>query len=607
MKKPNVVKERSVTVIVACLVVSSMLIASVGPVAAGGDSSSKTVETLKNGEDLYLVFGADLGNMTLEGYIEAHADENPSGETNGEVIQYKNVGQVDIHEQGEAVSVAIGDGAEATAIQEVNQQSANSQDGETTVGNYLGTSQKTTFEKVDDVYMVMGESPDKQFDGWGTVEGDEATDTQTAEATVSQAQQVRQANINQNVTALAYAENGSSATAVQVTQQSNVNLQEGSANATNILATDLDEDMDLKEKHKKSNDALRAQQTANATIQQSQEIQQVNVYEQGAAVAIAVGENASATAIQVTDQLNLNEQLGTAEAINVMMESAGMNVATASIDGTTDVVTQEGADYPTKDKKGDKDHDNEVDQTAEATVTQYQSVEQVNINLNSSAEAIATEGSEAKAVQLTFQQNINAQIASADVLNVFLEENDEFSDKERKKLDAKHGNGHEGVVLTNKTTVTINGDNVDDANLTSFDYDGSNNQLNNADQYSTAGIEQSQNLTQLNRNSFNALAVADSDGNAFALQVSIQENENLQTATNSEVTVSEAPVDDKKTHDDESADSNNQVDNSETTITKASQDTSDDSEKTESQPGFGVAVGLSALLVAAIVGLREWN
>jgi hypothetical protein len=145
--------------------------------------------------------------MTLEEYIEEHAGDNPSGEANAEVVQYQDVGQVNIVEQGEAVSVAVG-GGEATAIQQVDQQNSNEQAGEAVAENY-----ETEFEDVGDVYMVMGDGPDKQFDGWGIID-DDATVTQTAEASVTQAQEVGQANVIQNATALAIAENESSANAV---------------------------------------------------------------------------------------------------------------------------------------------------------------------------------------------------------------------------------------------------------------------------------------------------------------------------------------------------------------------------------------------------------
>ncbi|WP_265112383.1 PGF-CTERM sorting domain-containing protein [Halosolutus halophilus] len=585
------------------------MVAAAGPAAIAGEDNDDGMQTIEmeNGEALYLSFGADLGDMSLEEYVEEHADE--SGTSNSEVIQYQDVDQVNINEQGQAVSISI-DGGEATAIQEVNQENNNSQIGQAAAENFAG--HETMFEDVGDVYLIMGDG-DKQFDGWGIVDDNgEATVTQTAEASVSQAQEVSQANVIQNTTALAYAEDESTATAVQVTEQSNLNLQEGSANATNVYGDNYDGD-----KHKKGDDgdAATAAQAASATVEQAQEVQQINVHERNAAVAIAVGDNASATAVQISEQSNINEQIGTAEAINVLMESAGMHVATASTDGTTDVVSQDSADYPEpKDKKGDHADDG-VTQAAEASVTQYQSVEQVNFNLNSSAQAIATGGSEAEAVQLTYQQNINAQVASAEALNVFLEDADGDHDKKDKKGDGDYEEGHdyEGVFTTETTTATINGDGVGDTNMTAFDYDGSNDQLNDVDQYSNAEIEQSQNVTQVNLvNSNTALAVAEDEGSASAFQISMQENENVQIANAEATSVHEEPVDDEdekdqddedeKDHDEEQTNDDEESDTVEET--KSESESDDDTKKDDSMPGFGAAVALVAMLAAAMLARR---
>jgi len=431
---------------------------------------------------------------------------------------------------------------------------------------------------------------------------------------------------------------------VQLTEQSNVNLQEGSATASNVFGADLEEDTDRHEKHKKSDgdsSGLSADQTADATVEQAQEIEQVNTYEQGSAIAIAVGEDSTATAVQISDQTNFNEQIGTAEAINVLMESAGMHVATASADGTTDVVSQDGLEKDGHDdKKGDDGAD--VTQTADASVAQFQSVEQANLNLNSSAEAIATDGSEAEAVQLTFQQNVNAQVASADALNVFLEDADEITDEkiddkkdnkkaDDKKDDKKHEDGHQydGAIMTETTSMSINGDGVADADRTTFDYDGTNEQLNDVDQFSTAAIEQSQELTQLNLQSNNALAVADDDGSASAFQMAMQENENVQISSAESTTVEEESIngDDSEAHDDDKSTAEatesdaddddsavepteSDADDDDSTVEATDSDADDeqkDDEAEDSVPGFGVAVALVALLAAAMLAARSDN
>ncbi|WP_440764723.1 PGF-CTERM sorting domain-containing protein [Natronorubrum sp. DTA7] len=605
------------TVFVALMVAISM-VGMAGTVGAnGGMDSDQTVHTMENGEDVYLVFGADLGEQSLEEYIEAHVSDEPGvataeQESDSEVIQYQDVGQININEQSEAVAIAM-DGAEATAIQEVNQQNQNTQMGDASAENYAGGSHETTIEEVGDVYVIMGNDNGQEFNGWGAVGDDgETTVSQTAEASVSQAQAVNQANIVQNNTAFAFAENGSEATAVQMTEQSNINLQEGYASATNVYGADLEGDKDLHDEHKKYNGdstAPSADQDADASVEQVQEIEQVNSYEMGSAIAIAVGEDSSATAVQITDQTNLNEQLGTAEAMNVLMDSAGMHVATASADGATEVVTQDAdEEYSDTELKGDEASD--VGQTAEANVTQYQSVEQVNINIDSSAQAIATDGSTAEAVQLTFQQNVNAQIGSAEALNVFLEDDDIDYD------DAK--DQYEGAIKTSTTTAMVNGDGLADANSTTFDYDGDNDQLNDVEQYSSADVEQNQEVAQVNLQSNNALAVAEDAGDAFAFQMTMQENENVQFTSAESASVAEGAVgddadEDAKDHDDEDqkADDDDEKktdDDDKSTIEPSESDSdSDDEQKKEddSVPGFGVVVALVAVLAAAMFARFE--
>ncbi|WP_090310173.1 PGF-CTERM sorting domain-containing protein [Natronorubrum texcoconense] len=605
------------TVFVALMVAISM-VGMAGTVGANGSmDSDRTVHTMENGEDVYLVFGVDLGDQSVEEFIDDHVTDNPGEpaadqDTVSEVIQYQDVGQVNINEQGEAVAIAM-DGGEATAIQEANQQNANTQEGAASADNNAGVSQETTIEEVGDVFVVMGDENGQEYNGWGAVDEDgETTVSQDAEASVSQAQAVNQANIVQNNTALAFAENGSEATAVQMTEQSNINLQEGYASATNVYGADLEGDKDLHDEHKKydgDSTAPSAEQDADASVEQAQEIEQVNSIEMGSAIAIAVGEDSSATAVQITDQTNLNEQLGTAEAMNVLMDSAGMHVATASADGATDVVTQDAdEEYSDTELKGDEASD--VGQTAEANVTQYQSVEQVNINLDSSAQAIATDGSTAEAVQLTFQQNVNAQIGSAEALNVFLE--DEEIDYDEAK------DQYEGAIKTSTTTAMVNGDGLADANSTTFDYDGDNEQLNDVEQYSSADVEQSQEVAQTNLQSNNALAIAEDEGDAFAFQMTMQENENVQFTSAESATVAEGAVgddadedEDAKDHDDDEKktddDADKTDDDDKSTIEANESDADDDEQKKEddSVPGFGVVVALVAVLAAAMFARFE--
>ncbi|WIV67890.1 PGF-CTERM sorting domain-containing protein [Natrialbaceae archaeon AArc-T1-2] len=594
---------RFTTVLVAAMVAIAMTGMAIPAGANDGTAPTSDVHAMENGEDLYLSFGADFDDESLEEYIEKYADDNPSDDANAEVVQYQDVSQVNVHEQGQAVAISI-DGGDATAIQDVAQQNDNVQEADATAENH-----ETTFEDVGNVYVVVGNGSDKQFDGWGIVDDGDSTVTQAAEAAVSQTQDVSQANVNQNTTAFALAENESTANALQQTQQSNLNLQEGSANATNVYASDLEDgETDRYDEHKKGDDDRpNAQQSADADVEQIQEVDQVNSFD-GSAVAIAVGEDSVATAAQIAEQSNLNEQIGTAEAMNVLMDAAGMNVATANTDGGTDVVDQDSTEYPKPTDKNDDDpHDGDVSQTAEASVTQYQSAEQLNVELNSSATAIATNGSEAEAIQLTFQQNVNAQVGSAEALNVFFEDATDDCEYE-------DGYDYDGAVLTETTSATIGGDGVEDADRTTFDYDGDNDQLNDVDQYSTAEIEQSQDVTQVNQNSNNALAVAEDDGNASAFQMTIQENENVQIASSEATAVEEGSIDDERDDKKDEAEKDDKKDEAEKDDKKdeATNDYDDekadteaaDETKEEAMPGFGVAVALVAMLAAAMLGLH---
>lgn len=462
-------------------------------VSAGGgdDVHADSVHALDNGEDLYLVFGADLEETSLQEYIDAHAsgDATAEQESETEIIQHQNVDQVNINEQGEAVSISI-DGGEATAVQEANQLNANAQTGEATAENDAVGSHETQFENVGNVYLVVGNGTSQQFDGWGIADkkGDKETVTQSAQANVTQSQDVAQQNYNEQSTAFAVAANDSEATAIQQTEQYNENLQEGAANASNVYV----------------GDGEYAAQSASAWLTQEQAVDQTNVNEQGAAVAIAVGEDSTATAIQVTDQTNLNEQVGSADAANAVASMSGMNVAVA---GDSSVVETE---TPPKDKKKTTDADDS--QTATTSVDQEQAVEQLNVNLQNTAVAIATDGSEASAVQMAEQRNYNAQIGFATALNVY----------------ASPGYNYDTLTQTSSTTVTVGGDDVEDAPL-SYDYDAATEQTNEVTQSATAALEQTQFVTQQNVNEqHSAVAVAEDGGSASATQVSMQENENIQ-------------------------------------------------------------------------------
>ncbi|ELY87026.1 hypothetical protein [Natrinema altunense] len=492
------------------MVALSMIAAGVPMAAAGGDGDFEngTVHALEQGEELYLVFGADLGDQSLEEYIDEHAKE--SADSSAEVIQYQDVDQVNINEQGSAVSIAI-DGGEATAIQEANQENDNVQSGEAITESGKVETATTQFENVGDVNLIIGNGGDQQFDGWGVKDkkGDDETITQEAVAGVAQSQTVGQINYNNQSTAFAFAMNDSDATALQQSYQRNENLQEGMANASNVYLGDGK----VGHKKDKSGDhgaGSSTGQDADALLEQSQDVVQENVNEQGGAVAIAIGENSTATAIQFTDQSNLNEQIGSADASNLMATATGMNVATAGNVSGDILSTETQVSEPDKEDKKDGI---DGEQVATAGVAQEQEVEQRNINLQNTALAIAQNGSESTAVQLAYQQNYNAQVGYADAINVY----------------ASPGYVTDDVTRTSSTTVTVDGNAGEAIPGASYDYAGTANQTNDAEQTASAAVEQSQLITQENLNEQHAaVAVAEDGGSAGSSQISLQENENVQ-------------------------------------------------------------------------------
>ncbi|WP_049887885.1 hypothetical protein [Natronobacterium gregoryi] len=474
-------------------------------VAAGDDATAESVHALENGEDLYLVFGADLGDMTLEEYIEAHASGDQVADA--EVTQYQDVDQVNINQQANATSISM-DGGEATAVQEATQQNDAIQFGDATASNV----QTTEFEDVGTVNVVIGNGDGKHFDGWGVADkkGDKADidPDQAADAEVTQVQEVGQLNYNEQNVAFAIAENESEAIAMQQSEQANQNLQQGVANATNVYAGGEFTD-----------------QSASASVEQGQAGDQLNVNEQDGAVAIAVGENSTATAIQFTEQTNLNQQIGEADAANVIDAMPGMNVVTAGFDGDNGIVQTEGQieglhgdkdKNKAKDKDKNKDHHKKGEsvQTATSEVTQSQEIEQMNVNLQNTALAYATNGSEATAIQLSYQQNVNAQVGFAEALNVY----------------AGPSHVHDGVIASETTSVTLGGDDVEDIDGIAYDYDAA--QTNDVEQHASAQIEQVQFVDQQNVNEQQAaIAVAENGDSADAAQLAIQENENVQFAS----------------------------------------------------------------------------
>lgn len=497
-------RSQCTTVLMACIVALSMLAVGAPAAAAGEDTSSEPVHALENGEELYLVFGAELGDMTLDEYIESHA----SGQADADVTQYQDVDQVNINQQENATSISI-DGGEATAIQEANQYNDNEQFADALAETSQGES--TEFEDVGTVNVVMGNGDGKQFDGWGVADmkGDkgEVDPDQAADAEVTQSQVVGQMNYNEQSTAFSLADNESEALSIQQSHQSNQNLQQGVADATNVY----------------SGSGEFVDQSADASVEQGQEADQINYNEQDSAVAIAVGENSTATSIQLTEQTNFNDQIGVADAESVFSSMPGMSIATAGIDDADamDETAEAVSDLDDKETNDDKDKDHhkksgdadgsEAGQTATSGVSQGQEAEQMNVNLQSSAIAIATNGSDATAVQLSHQQNLNTQVGFAEALNVY----------------AGPGYVHDSTIYSDTTSMTLGGGDVDGAPGVAFDADAQ--QTNEVEQEASAQIDQVQFVLQENINEQQAaVAVADDEGSADSAQVTLQENENVQ-------------------------------------------------------------------------------
>ncbi|ELZ18685.1 PGF-CTERM sorting domain-containing protein [Natrinema limicola] len=605
--------------LVAALVVLSMagpgsgaaVAAETTETSAEPSSTAEAVTTLEDDDELYFVFGADLGNQSLDEFLESQlaTPADPSVDANREeiadVVQYQDVEKVNFNQQGGAVSIAIG-GGEATAIQEETQQNTNSQVGEATAESTVAPSQDLSFENVGDVHIVFGNSDDRGFNGWSVrdeTDGSGRDSGLATETSTTQQQNVSQVNFNDQSTAIALAENESTALAYQRSTQTNKNRQQGSTTLRETGTT-----------------AGAADQSAQASIDQSQTLSQSNQNQQGMAVAIAVGSNSVATAVQLTDQTNLNEQYASVETLSHLESMAGMNVATAD-EANSSVLTTGG-------------EGTNGDETADVSMTQYQHTEQVNINLQSAAVAVALDGSNATAIQLAEQRNYNEQIGVATAASIY-----------------ENVTANAGTVISNETTLTIGGDAIRGTAPITIGHDGENgenDQRTTDEQSSSAHFEQIQFVTQENRNRQQAaIAVAERNASANASQITIQRNRNVRFAdgeatvdTSGDTTESgdgtgsetvengsgsdpaTGPTKKKaaKKSDPTDDETNDNVTDDETTLpdTDAGDETADDvssdepraapsDERGDSIPGFGVAVALVALLAAGLFATRKEN
>ncbi|SEO19637.1 hypothetical protein SAMN04487948_10125 [Halogranum amylolyticum] len=432
-------------------------------------------DTHVDGDDIYLVFGAETSEADLDSWVKQHADEikSNSQQSSSEVIQFQDVSQLNVTQQGAAVAISI-DGGEADAIQRTEQNNENTQAGSAQSINEAQQKEKRTFKDVGNAYVVFAEETGcREFSGW-VVSDSTYESEQSAEAAIDQMQEVEQANFNTQSAAVAVAVNGSSSQAYQESYQENNNLQAADAVAANI--------------------GEGTSQSADSSVGQSQEVDQLNASEQGVAIAIAVGEESVAEACQVSCQYNVNKQLADATAIN--FDSKSLKEVTAHADMKGDISEKE----LTHSQNGS---DQSNVQAAAATVEQLQAVSQLNANEQNLAVAVAVDDSTATATQTSYQGNFNAQIAEATALNV----------------DA--GQSKMSKVVTGKD---VKGDDT-----WAVAYDKGNSQT--TQQTAAADITQMQFVEQLNVNEqIAAIAVAIGEGDATAEQVNYQVNQNVQQA-----------------------------------------------------------------------------
>ncbi|KYH24338.1 hypothetical protein HAPAU_33210 [Halalkalicoccus paucihalophilus] len=426
-----------------------------------------------DGGDLYLVFGADSSADELDSWVEDHRDEihTNSQQASAQVIQYQDVTQISVNQQNNAVAISV-DGGEAEAIQAAEQTNSNNQSGSAESINIEQETNNHTFSDINDAYVVFAEETEcREYSGW-VVSDESYQPDQSAQATIEQTQEVNQFNFNSQNTAVAIAEGGSCSQASQLSYQENENLQAAEAVAVNIGESDS--------------------QSAESSVEQTQEVTQLNVNEQGIAIAIAVGENSVAEAQQLSFQSNRNEQLASATALNFDSMSVDSVVAKADMSGE---FLSEKLSYSTDGSSQSNT------QEAAADISQVQSVGQENINLQNAAIAVGLENSEATARQASYQGNFNAQVASATAVN-----------------------SNDG---THSANAVLNGADMTGDESWAIAYENGDDEIEQ--QVAEIEIDQLQIVQQLNVNEqFGAIAFATDCGEAVAEQLNFQLNENVQ-------------------------------------------------------------------------------
>ncbi|WP_435159341.1 hypothetical protein [Haladaptatus sp. DFWS20] len=446
-----------------------------GAVFSTSSTAGSDGHTNADGKNVYLVFGADTSSTDLKSWLKNHKGDlqSNSQKSYSRVVQYQNVDQLNVNQQENAVAISI-DGGMADAIQRTYQNNKNTQAGDAQSINAQQKKKKHTFEGVNDVYVIFaGDTDSREFSGW-VVSDHVYQSEQSAEAKIKQKQKVEQVNYSSQSTAIAVAEGGSYSRSYQRSYQKNKNVQSAKAAAINIGDGD--------------------KQSAKSSVKQWQDVNQLNVTEQGVAVAIAVGEGSTAKAWQVSCQFNNNKQVAKAEAINFDPLSAKEAAASANMQG-------DFSDSDVKRMDGGKKQSNK--QGASATVEQFQNVYQLNSSMQNAAVSIALKRSDAYATQYSYQTNFNAQIAKAAAVNI---------------EDANW-----------KATSVLSGEDAKGDGSWAVSYDNGGKQVNR--QKAVASITQKQYVEQLNVNEqHSAVAFATNDGSATAEQINYQRNQNKQIA-----------------------------------------------------------------------------
>lgn len=471
-------------------VVKGLGAGAVGLAGLSAPVSADEDEEDADGENIYLVFGADTSDSDLDSWLDDHREEMADGNAGVPYLQYEDVTQVNVTLQGLAVAIAI-DGGSAEAIQKTFQQNENFQsDSDDWSMSEDETKKEKKFKNASNVYVLFAdETEGHQFSGW-------AVDSQTYEpdydhdTDIEQQQDVDQVNFSFQGAAISVAECGSDAHAYQRSYQENNNLQA----------------------------ALTSGHCDGKSDSQYQDVTQLNASLQGIAVAIAVGKHSEATAWQATCQFNRNAQI---QDDNPVFDPMSVKEVAASAEMSGDYSDME-MEWKDDDHKKDDDRKHEYSQRNRRgraeDITQFQDVLQLNINVQLLALAIGVGGCDATATQASYQGNFNAQILELYKKCPKCDKKYKKTKEKCPKCDKKNKKhietGHAGLLAVQE------GEKMKDGRWGAA-YEG-------GDGSSLGDITQAQIVQQLNVNAqLLAIAVAIKD-DATAEQLSFQANQNAQ-------------------------------------------------------------------------------